>query len=430
MIRYNFLALLFGDPIYIGLLVVPVTIFALLAWRGVLGLSAALVFPLYIPVLISASTATILLSAQDCSIEDYIYVVTICILTIFFVGRAIKNLLLPKIRIIFESFSERKGTILLVVASILSIAQSISVIISSASLNSSSRIAYLYLDSGQRLLAPIANILGSVVYGLIAYFIFRGRWGRAALGYLILLFATIAQQSKGASFVALLSILFLVKGLGIDPLNHFLSGIPIKQKKSLTFKLILFFAATLIFFGGFMLFLLFRGLDLNMILDRIFQNADSIFMYFPDSSSLSERICQDLGLIAPLHRGIGALLGNELARDPTTVFGIALNQTIDPLSAALLEGPNAQLPSWSHCYYGPYLGIIACALLWFIFYVLCKLNISLGKNSSFEFAWLFVLLDASTFFQEVSFLTSVIAQLILIILAYMMSSLIARFARA
>ena len=171
--------------------------------------------------------------------------------------------------------------------------------------------------------------------------------------------------------------------------------------------------------GLFIVYIIILGQDLSLISERFFQNSDSIFMYFPEHEVFSEKICSELGLISPVHRGLGALLGNESAKDPTTIFGIALNNIADRLEIEELSGPNAMLPSWSHCYYGVYLGTLMSATLLAVYAALCKAKINFKRNSiTFELAWLFVLFSAASFYQEVSVLTSAISQLAIVLILY------------
>lgn len=420
--RYAYLNLLFSDPIYSLLIVSALVITALLAWTSAFRLSPALLVPLYMPVCIAVSTASLLVANQLISPENYIYVLIVSALAIFMLSRAFNELLIPAFRRLFEALAYKTALQTMLICSVISFAHSITVFSASGAADASSRIAYLYVDSMQRLMTPFVAIVNAILFGLMCYFLYRGKLLPALTGFVIMLFGTLASQSKGASFVSLISVFFLVKSLGVDPFESILLRLPFKQKRSIIFKLAITSVGLISFAILFTVFTLLRGLELNAISERLLQNADSIFMYFGDDVNLSERVCRDLGYIAPLHRGLAGLLGNDLAKDPSTIFGIALNSAVDNFASSNLEGPNAQLPSWSHCYYGYPLGLAVSATLTLLYYLLCSIRLNFRSHQVFALAWFFTLYSAASFYQEVAGLTSVIAQLIIIALFFIVFS--------
>jgi hypothetical protein len=414
MDRYAYLATLFANPNSWIVGAVSLLFVFLLCLRPRFQLDAALFVPVYYPATVVVVTAVVLLNSGNLQLDGFAYILLVTVVYCIFAIRAYRRLVRPWL---LEAASTLSSSVLARFSmGFAAIYMLLAVVLHSAVVAGESRISYLFTGVLFRLIAPFQSILNAAVAPLAAVVIVRRCYTAASMLFAAALLSSFLAESKGAGLIIIFSSILLALSLRGASVRGFLSDLPIKQAagRSSVAIVVAFVAAFVVLTAA---YLSAMELSLIVIFERILQNADAIFMYFPDPENVAASVCVPLGWIAPLHRGLGVLLGNAAAADPGTIFGIALNALYVDGPLAKMEGPNSLLPAWSHCYYGMLVGPLVIAALFVLFWCM-----TLGARRLLARGELAVVAAALSyaalgFYQEVSLLTSLPSLLALVLAA-------------
>lgn len=422
MDRYAYLATLSNQtPLVIGaaLLLLAVLVGSMRRWFG---LDSALFVPVYYPIAVVLLTVAVLLQAGFLAADTTLYVLLVSLgygvcATRLYANR-IKPLFQQALQIWssggLQSFALAYSGAYLVVA----------VALQGAVAGGESRISFLFTSALFRFVTPVLSLLSLLMIPLSALTLLKRAYGVTAGLFATSLLVSYLGQSKGAALIGMVSTVLLAMSVGEIAVSDLLARLPIRQK-SRPLLLALLLVAVAVFVALCVVYAAAMNLSFVVIGERVLQNADAVFMYFPDAPAVALSICAPLGPIAPLHRGLGALLGQEAAADPNTIFGIALNALYADLPFTKLEGPNALLPAWSHCYYGWLGGLLVCAGLLLLLWWLTGLAPRLMATRFSALLCVALIYGALGFFQEVSLLTSLISLLLLVWLLQRLTLLLA-----
>jgi hypothetical protein len=412
MDRYAYLATLFANAnFWISGAVVLLLIF-LLALQRRSPLDPALFVPVYYPATVVVVTAVVLLSSGNLQTSNLFYILLLTFVYCLFASRAYFRLVRPWL--LDASSSLSPAALGRFSAGFVSVYALLAILLHSAVVGGESRISYLFTGVLFRLIAPFQGILNYAVVPLAALAIIRRCYTAALLLFSAALLASYLAESKGSGLIVIFSSVLLALSLRGVSVRDFLRDLPIKQSSGRSALAIIgfFVAVFVVLIAGYL-----SAMDISffVVFERILQNADAIFMYFPDPENVAATVCTPLGWIAPVHRGLGALLGNAAAADPATIFGIALNSLYVDGPLAKLEGPNSLLPAWSHCYYGIVVGPLVVVGLFLLFWFTTVWARRLLGTGALAIVAASLSYAALGFYQEVSLLTSLPSLLLLVV---------------